>query len=174
MLRTTAVVGDNPVEATITTNATFQINSTGLYVSVVTLSINDNIKFLRNIKQVFRRKISWNKYRSKVTTQPKSNKLGYMIDPTFTNVNRLFVLSFRNGDDYSIRNSFDEYYMPLVEIKNFNALINNKLFSDYQLKTNKKRMKKTVEISRNNNYTTGTLLDHSYHPNYCKLISIDL
>ena len=57
-----------------------------------------------------------------------------MIDPTFTKINRLFVLSFRNGDDYSIRNYFDEYYMPLVEIKDFNALIDNKPFSDYSVK----------------------------------------
>ena len=32
------------------------------------------------------------------------------------------------------RNSFDEYYMPLVEIKDFNALINNKPFFDQPVK----------------------------------------
>ena len=98
------------------------------------MCINDNIKFLRNIKQGFRRKIFYNNHRSEITTQRKGNKLGYMIDPTFTKINRLFVLSFRNGDDYSIRNYFDEYYMPLVKIKDFNALIDNKPFSDYSVK----------------------------------------
>ena len=53
------------------TGATFQINNTKLYAPVVTLSINDNIKFLENIKQGFKRTISWNKYSSEITTQPK-------------------------------------------------------------------------------------------------------
>ena len=47
------------------------ITSTKLHVPVVTLSINDNIKFLENIKQGFKRTISWNKYRSEITTQAK-------------------------------------------------------------------------------------------------------
>ena len=52
----------NPlIQAATTTGATFQINNAKLYVSVVTLSINDNIKFLVNIKQRFKRTISWNK-----------------------------------------------------------------------------------------------------------------
>ena len=51
-----------------------------------------------------------------------------MIDQTFRNINRLFVLSFKNGDDDPTRNSYDKYYMPLVENKDFNALIDNKPF----------------------------------------------
>ena len=50
-----------------------------------------------------------------------------MIDPTFRNINR-FVLSFKNGDSDPERNSFDKHYMPLVEFKDFNALIDNKPF----------------------------------------------
>ena len=86
-------------EARQTTGATFQINNAKLYVPVVTLSINDNIKFLENIKQGFKRTISWNKYRSEITTQPKDNNLDYLIDSTFRNVNRLFVHSSKNGND---------------------------------------------------------------------------
>ena len=71
------------------------IVTTKLYLPVVTLPINDNIKLLENIKQGFKRTISWNKYRSETTTQPKNNNLDYLIDPTFRNINRLFVLSFR-------------------------------------------------------------------------------
>ena len=56
--------GVNPIEAITTTGATFQINNVKRYVSVVTLYINDNIKFLDNIKQGFERTISWNKYRT--------------------------------------------------------------------------------------------------------------
>ena len=60
------------VAAIETTSATFQINNAKPFVPVVFLSINDNIKFLENIKQVFKRTISWNKYRSEIKTQPKN------------------------------------------------------------------------------------------------------
>ena len=55
------------------------IANTKLYAPVVTLSINDNIKFLENIKQGFKRTISWNKYSSEITIQPKNNNLDYLI-----------------------------------------------------------------------------------------------
>ena len=67
----------------------FKITSTKLYVSLFTLSINDNIKLLENIKQEFIKTVSWNKYRSETTTDPKNNNLDYMIDPEFRNINRL-------------------------------------------------------------------------------------
>ena len=116
----------------------FIITSTKLYVLVITLSINDNIKFLENIKQGFKRTIPLNKYRSEITKQPKNNNLDYLIDPTFRNINRLFVLSFKSGNNDPAVNSFHKYYMPLVEIKYFNALID---FLISQSKTNKKHMK---------------------------------
>ena len=90
------------------------MNNTKLYVPVVTLSINDNIKVSENIKQGLKGTIFWNKYRSEITTQPKNYNLDYLIDLTFRNINRLFVLSFKNGHDDPKRNSFDEHYMPLV------------------------------------------------------------
>ena len=70
-----------------------------LSVAVVTLSINDNIKFLEDIKQGFKRNISCNKYRSEITTQPKKNNLDYLINTKFSNIIRLFVLLFKNGDN---------------------------------------------------------------------------
>ena len=73
------------------------------------MSINDNIKILENIKQGFKITISWNKYRSEITTQPKNNNLDYLIDPTFRNVNRLFALSFKNSSKDPTRYSFDKY-----------------------------------------------------------------
>ena len=96
-----------------------------LYVPVVNLSIN-NIKFLENIKEGFKISIFWNKYRSEIITQTKKNKqtknnLDCLIDLTFRNINRLFVLSFKNDNNDPTRNFFDKYYMSLVEIKDFNA-----------------------------------------------------
>ena len=123
------------VVAIQTTGATFQINNTKLYFPVVTLSLNDNMAFLENIKQRFRRTISWNKHRSEITTQPKNNNLDYLIDPTFRNINRLFVLLLKNGNNDPTRNSFDKYYMSLVEIRGFSVLIDNKSFFDQPVKS---------------------------------------
>ena len=97
------------------------IISKKFYVPVVTLSINDNTKCSENIKQGFKRTISWNKYRSEIATQPKNNNLDYLINATFRNINRFFVLSLKNGNDNPTGDSFDKYYMSLVEIKDFNA-----------------------------------------------------
>ena len=109
--KTSAVARDNPVETTLTTGAIFQVNNTKFYVPGVTLSINDNFKFLEQLKQGFRRTISWNIHKSEIRTEPKKKKLDCMIDPTFRNSNRLFVLSFKNGNDYPTRSYFDKYYM---------------------------------------------------------------
>ena len=136
--------------------------------------INGNIKFLENIKQVFKRTISWNKYRSETTTQAKNNNLDYLIDPTFRNINRLFVLSFKNGDNDPTRDSFNKYYMLLVEMKDSKELIGNKRFFDQPVKNKQEAYEKLSEMSRNDDYTAGNLLDFSYHQNYYKLIDIDL
>ena len=64
--------GDNAMSGLQITGATVQINKAKLYLSVVTLSINNNMKFLGNIKQGFKGTTSWNKYRSEITTQHKT------------------------------------------------------------------------------------------------------
>ena len=80
------------------------------------------------------------------------------------NINRLFVFSFKNGNDNPTKNSFDKNFMPLVEIKYFNA------FFDQPVKTNNKHTKNLLKYD---DYATGNLLDFSYHQNYYKLIGID-
>ena len=145
------------------TGATFQINNNKLYITVVNLSMNDNIKFLENIKQGFKRTISWNKYRPERTTQTKNNNLDYLTDPTFRNINRLFALSFENSNNNDTRDCFNKYYMPLVEIKDFNALIDNKPFFNQPVKNKQEAYEKLIEMLRNDNYTTGKLLDYLYH-----------
>ena len=64
--------------------------------------------------------------------------------------------------------------MPLVEIKDFNALIDNKPFFDRAVKNKQGAYEKLVEMSRKNDDTTGNLLYYLYHQNYYKLIDIDL
>ena len=105
-----------------------------------------------------------------IPTQSKSNNLDYLIDLTFRNTKRLLVLSLKNGNDNPTRYSFDKCYMSLVEIKDFNALIYNKLFFEQLVKKKQEAYQKLIEMSRDDNYTAGNLLDYLYHQNYYKLI----
>ena len=86
----------------------------------------------------------------------------------------MFVLSFKNGNNDPTINYFDKYYMRLVEIRDFNALIDNKPFFDRPVKNKQEAYEKLIEISKNDDYAIGNLLDFSYHQNYYKLIGIDL
>ena len=152
-------------------NATFQITDTKMYVPVVTLSTENEKRLLEQLRTGFKRTIKWNKYRSEMTNQTKNNNLNYLIDPTFTKVNRLFVLSFENEND---RTSFSKYYVPNVQIKDFNVLIDGKSFFDMPIKNEEETYEQIIEMGRNNDYTTGNLLDYEYFSKHYKLIAIDL
>ena len=144
------------------TNATLATNDCKLYIPVVTLSKDDGIKLLTNLKSGFTREITWNKYRSQMTTEAINNNLNSLIDPTFTNVNRLFVLAYQTADD---RQWFSQYYLPKVMVKEFNIIINKLAFFDLSIKTEEEVYEKIIDISRNNEYTTGNLLDYDYFKN---------
>ena len=102
------------------TGATLAINDCKLHVPAVTLSKDDEIKLLTNLKSGFQREIIWNKYRSQMTTEAINNNLNILVDPTFTNVNRLFVLAYQNADD---RQSLSQFYLPNVMVKDYNVII---------------------------------------------------
>ena len=153
------------------TNAPFKITERKLYVRVATLSTKDDNNFLEQLKSGFKRTIKWNKYRSEMTIQTKTNHLNYLVDPAFTKVNRLFVLSLENEED---RTSFSKYHVPKVETKDFNVLINGKIFFDVIVKNEEEAYEKIMSISKNNDYTTGNLLDYEYFSKHYKLIAIDL
>ena len=86
----------------------------------------------------------------------------------------MFVISFKNGNNDPKRDSFDKYHMLLIEIKDFNALMDNKPFLDQPIKNRQEAYEKLIEMSRNDDYTTRNLLDYLYHQNYYKVIDIDL
>ena len=112
-----------------------------MHVPVVTLSTGNDNKLLEQLRTGFKRTIKWNKYRSEMTNQTKNNNLNYLIDPTFTKVNRLFVLSFENEYDET---SFSKHY---VQIKKFNVLINGKSFFDIPIKNDGETYKQIIEIN---------------------------
>ena len=103
----------------------FQITETKLYLPVVTLTTQDNAKLFEQLKSCFKRTINWNKCKSNIKTFPQNRYLNPLINPSFQGVNRLFVLSFENEDD---RTSHSTYYLPKVEIKDYNVMIDGKNF----------------------------------------------
>ena len=127
-------------------NAIFEITDTKLYVPVVTLSKENEIKLLEQLKYGFKRTIKWSKHRSQMTIQPENNNLNYLIDPTFMNVNRLFVLPFPRNNNTDSRYSYSNYYVPKVKINDFNALIDGKSFFDLPIKNEEEAYEKIIDI----------------------------
>ena len=73
----------------------------------------------------------------------------------------IFVQSFKADENNSTRNSFVKYYMPLVKLRDSNAFIDNKQFSNQPVTNKQEAYQKLVKMSRNNDYTAGNLLDYS-------------
>ena len=153
---------------------TFAITDTKLYVPVVTLSTQENTKFLQHLKSGFKRVINWNKYLSKPELLAKNPNLNHLVEPSFQGVNRLFVLPFEGDDNRTAR---DSYYLPTVEIKDNNIMINGENFFDQPIKNNKvtyENIRKITTGQGDDYYTTGCLLDYSYSADTYKMIPVDL
>ena len=111
--------------------STFIITEINLYVPAVTLSTQDNAKLLPQLKSGFKRTINWNKYLSKPELLGQNANLNHLIEPSFQGINRLFVLAFENDAQ---RTSNKRYYIPNVEIKDYNVMIDGKNFFDQPVK----------------------------------------
>ena len=151
-------------------NATFAITDTELYVPAVTLSTRENTKFFQQLKSGFKRVINWNKYLSKPELLAQNPNLNHLVEPSFQGVHRLFVLAFENDDD---RTSDDEYYLPTVEIKYYNIVINGENFFDQPIKNNKITYDiRKIAAGQGDDYTT--VLDYPYFADTYKMIAVDL
>ena len=137
---------------------TFIITETNLYVSVVTLSTQDNAKLLSQLKSGFKRAICWNKYLSKLELLRQNPNLNHLKD-LVKRVKRLFVLTFENDAQ---RTSNKRYYLPNVEIKDYNVMIDGKNFFDQPVKNDKVKYENIRKIAtgQGDDYTTGCLLDY--------------
>ena len=126
------IVGSDPIQRDRHPRTVlFNITDCKLYVPVVTLLIEEDNKLLEQLESGFKKTIKWNKYMSQMSNQTANNNLNCLIDPTFTNVIRLFVLSFENEGD---RTSFFRYHLPKIEIKDYNVLIDGKPFFEIPVK----------------------------------------
>ena len=123
---------DNPIAGQ---GPTFASTNTKFYLVVVTLSIQDNEKLLEQLKSGFKRTINWKKYEPKVRVEQWNRYLKSLINSSFQGVNRLFALSFENtggrtSDTFSIKQ------VPLVEKKNYNAVIGERKIFDQPVTNN--------------------------------------
>ena len=144
-----------------------------MYVPVVTLSKENDIKLLEQLKSGFKKTIKWKKYRSQMTIQPQNNNLNYLIDPIFTNV-KLFVLCFPRNNNTDSRYYYSNYYVPKVKINDFNVLVDRRSLFDLPVNNEEEAYEKIIEMSNNNDYRTGNLLDFDYFKKHYKLTAIDL
>ena len=113
----------------VITNSTgegkFALTETKLYVPVVTLSTKDNEKLLQQLKLGFKKTIRSNKYESSIKPFAQIRYLNYLINPSFQGANRLFVLPFQKENG---RTSHSTRYLPKVEIKDYNVMIDGRNF----------------------------------------------
>ena len=154
-------------------NPTFALTETNLYVPVVTLSTQDNSKLLPQLKNSFKRTITWNKYLAKPKLLAQNANLNNLIEPSIQGINRICVLAYENDNQ---RTSNKRYYIPNVEIKGYNVMIDGKNVFDQPIKNDKVTYEniRKIAIGQGEDYITGCLLDYTYFKKYYKMIAIDL
>ena len=121
----------------------------------------------------FKGVIDWNKYLSRPKLFPQNPSLNYLIEPSFQEVNRLFVLAFENDEQRTVHSG---YYLPNVETKDYNVMINEESIFDQPIKDDKVTYEyiRKVATGKGGDYTTGCLLDYTYFRDSYKMIAIDL
>ena len=111
-------------------NSVFAITDTKLYVPIVTLSAEDNVKLSKLLGEGFKRPIYWNQY--KVIPNKTYDANGYireLLDSSYQGVKRLFVLAYDNTNGIT-PNSHKRYFLPRIKIKNYNSEIDGRNFYD--------------------------------------------
>ena len=116
---------------------------------------------LQQLKSGFKRTVNWNEYLSKPELLRRNPDLNHLVEPSFQGVDRRFVIAFENDTQ---RTSRSGYYLPNVEIKDYNIIINRENFFDQPVKDNKVTYENIRKIAtgKGDDYTTGCLLDYLY------------
>ena len=152
-------------------NLKFSVTDCKLYVPVVTLQTEYQNQLYKDLKTGISIDFTWSKYRSQMINQTAANNLNFLIDPTFNNVNRLFVLAFPNEED---RRSFSKYYTPTVEIKDYNVIIDGEPFYEIPIKNKEETCTAITELIRNDLLRAGKEFNFEYFCEHYELIAIDL
>ena len=136
-------------------DATFAITDTKLYAAVVTLSTEDKVELLQQLKSGFKPTINWHKYNSKSETLNVPNPyLDFLINPSFLGVNRLFVLPFNALQN---RTGYSRYYLPTAKKEDYHVMIDGRNFFDQSIKNDIKTYESIRKITtgQGDDYTTG-------------------
>ena len=152
-----------------------------MYVPVVTLSTKDNVNLTKQLNEGFRGSVYWNEYKSKIESKEAdvNNLTKFPLDASFQGVNRLFVLAFyntNNGASNVERDSHRKYFLPGVNITNYNVLLDGTNFYDQPINDQIKKYDEIRKIAtgKGDDYTTGCLLDYQYFEDHYQLIVADL
>ena len=162
-------------------DTTFKITNTKLYVPIVTLSSKDNAKLVKLFREGFNRPVYWNEYQTKIHTKDldNNNPIRFLLDASFQGVRRLFVLPLNNtdGDNKKVKRDSDtKYFLPRVNMTNYNVLTDGRNFYDQPINDLIKQcdeIRKTA-TGQGDDYTTECLLDYQYFKDHYNLIAIDL
>ena len=133
-----------------------------MYITFVTLRIEDNTKLSKLLKEGFKI-FDWNKY--KVIFKNYNNEyMRQRIDASFQGVNKLFVLPFASGNNITDENSYRRYFLPRIKITNYNIEFDGRNFYDQSVNDSIKQYDEVRKIStgKGDDYTTGYLLDFDY------------
>ena len=145
------------------TAATFAITDTKLYVPVVTLKAEDNVKLSKLLNEGFKRLVFWNKYKT-ILKDYDNEYIRERLHASFQGVNRLFVLAYACADNVTNENSYRKYFLSRLKIKNYNIEIDGRNFYDQSINDLIKQYDEVRKIStrQRDDYTTGCLLDFAY------------
>ena len=169
---------------TTATTATFKITDAKLYVPIVTLSSEDNVKLSKLLSKGFKRPIYWNEYKVipnkivKIAAENGEKYIRELLDSSYQGVKRLFVLSYNNtaGNNQVSIDSHKKHFLPSVKIENYNMEIECRNFYDQPINDSIKQYDEIGKIStgQGDDYTTGCLLDFDYFEINYRLIAVDL
>ena len=148
-------------------DTTFKITNTKLSVPIVTFSTKDSVKLSKQLNDEFKRPVYWNAYITKIQSKnlDNNNHTRFLLDPSFQGVKRMFLLAFNNTivnvpndpinntDNRVLKNNCTKYFLPKVNITDYNVLIHGRNFHDY---------------------TTGCLLDYQYFKDHYQSIAVDI
>ena len=115
-----------------------------MYIPIVTQSAKDNVNLTKQLNEGFKKSVYWNEYKLKIGAKDLENDniARFPLDASFQGINRLFVLAF-NSTTQSVannpinktanrvqRDSHRKYFLPRVEITNYNVLIDGRNLYD--------------------------------------------
>ena len=168
---TAAPIGSN-ADATGADGAIFKITDANLYVQIVILSAEDNVKLSKLLGEVFKRSIYWNKYKVinntkvEIADENMEKYIRERLDASCQGVKRLFFRAYDNtaGANQVSIDSFKKYFLPRVKIENCNIEIDGKNFYDQPINDSIKQYDEIRKISteQGDDYTTSCLLNFAY------------